>query len=309
MFRFRGLERPLHKRCGTMPYIAPEVINETQYAARPVDVWSTGVILVAMLTGELPWDKPDAEESEQYFRWKSGNEADYVNISPWIKLNPLVISLVRGILEPDVSKRYNFDSILSHEWMMRERDENTSTDLVDSNMSNKKMCLSHHKSTESSLIIQSQPIVTHENRSKTDERANKSPMAKKPALMSFSQPVQTDNLFVTSQKLYLSQIPLPEQMFETLVRRMTRLFVPNDTKDDAVDMLCSCLDKLGYSWNFDASGNLSISTIDSRKSPLVFKVVFVKMDLKLLIDFRLTKGCGLDFKRKFLKIKNCLNFL
>ena len=52
------LFRLLERRCGTMPYIAPEVLVRAQYNAEPADLWSCGVVLVAMLTGELPWDKP-----------------------------------------------------------------------------------------------------------------------------------------------------------------------------------------------------------------------------------------------------------
>lgn len=40
---------------------------------------------------------------------------------------------------------------------------------------------------------------------------------------------------------------------------------------------------------------------------LVFKANIIDMDGKILLDFRLTKGCGLEFKRRFLKLKNCLH--
>ena len=43
-------ERKLDKRCGTLPYIAPEVLRGP-YRAEPADLWSCGVILVALLTG------------------------------------------------------------------------------------------------------------------------------------------------------------------------------------------------------------------------------------------------------------------
>lgn len=34
-----------------MPYIAPEVYANSPYQAEPADIWSCGVILVAMLAG------------------------------------------------------------------------------------------------------------------------------------------------------------------------------------------------------------------------------------------------------------------
>jgi serine/threonine protein kinase len=43
-------ERMLEKRCGTLPYIAPEVLMRP-YHAEPADVWSCGIILVTMLAG------------------------------------------------------------------------------------------------------------------------------------------------------------------------------------------------------------------------------------------------------------------
>jgi serine/threonine protein kinase len=43
-------ERMLEKRCGTLPYVAPEVLTRP-YHAEPADVWSCCIILVAMLAG------------------------------------------------------------------------------------------------------------------------------------------------------------------------------------------------------------------------------------------------------------------
>lgn len=46
--------------------------------------------------------------------------------------------------------------------------------------------------------------------------------------------------------------------------------------------------------------------MDRRKMPLVFKANIVEMDGKILVDFRLSKGCGIEFKRRFVKIKSLL---
>lgn len=52
---------------------------------------------------------------------------------------------------------------------------------------------------------------------------------------------------------------------------------------------------------------VTVSTVDRRKMPLVFKAIIVEMDGKILVDFRLSKGCGLEFKRRFVKIKRSLD--
>ena len=53
VFRHEGRERQLDTCCGTVPYLAPEVIQKKPYKAEPIDVWSTGIVLVALLAGGM----------------------------------------------------------------------------------------------------------------------------------------------------------------------------------------------------------------------------------------------------------------
>lgn len=114
-----------------MPYIAPEVLTG-KYRAIPADLWSCGIILVAMLTGgeynidcfirhpaksqnssELPWDQP-SQQSSEYARWVKD---DYLTITPWKKMDNQALSLAKKILNPDAKERLSVEKIICQPWM------------------------------------------------------------------------------------------------------------------------------------------------------------------------------------------------
>ena len=305
MFRYQGKERQLEKCCGTVPYVAPEVISRKPYNAEPADIWSCAIILVALLAGELPWDEP-TYGCQEYSDWKDCK----ITISPWNKIDNLALSLLRKLLVENPSKRYTIRQIQTHQWYTKNFNKSKggfnrmlSSSPGDSPMGSgafKRVCSGLSPpahSDDGGRISCSQPdarvpLGPHEDN--TPNNAMEDPA------YSFSQPIHPDHLFLSSQfqgTPGCSQTPM-----QKMVRRMTRFFVKTD-KDNSMKEIEKALEYLGYNWKRNTPGMVTINTYDKRKMPLVFKACLLEMGENLLLDFRLSKGDGLDFKRHFVKIK------
>ncbi|XP_012288696.1 serine/threonine-protein kinase grp [Orussus abietinus] len=295
IYRLQGKERCLDKRCGTLPYVAPEVLTRP-YHAEPADIWSCGIVLVALLAGELPWDQSSAECPE-YVAWREGK---YASLTPWKKLKDSSLALIGRILVHLPSSRYTITDIKQHPWFLKKlqkvdglagRDQIDGFDL-------KRM---HYDHQDLKRLCLSQPeLPGMENINY--QRIN---FVERPAFC-FSQPAHMEDLLLSSQLHATQHTQSTQNNFQKLVRRMTRFFVKTEC-EMTLKKLINCLKRQSYAYKINDFGIITVSTVDRRKMPLVFKVNIVEMDGKILVDFRLSKGCGLEFKRRFVKIKSNLD--
>jgi serine/threonine protein kinase len=101
-------EDQLRTKCGTPSYVAPEVFSGQSYTGEPVDVWSAGVILYEMLTGEVPFVAPSIN---QLLRMIQRADVRYPEAMP-----RGAVDLLSQIFVADPGKRITMDGIQHHPW-------------------------------------------------------------------------------------------------------------------------------------------------------------------------------------------------
>ncbi|KIM33560.1 hypothetical protein M408DRAFT_157007 [Serendipita vermifera MAFF 305830] len=116
VFMYKGSTRKLKDRCGSLPYIAPELAYEGSYDAPPVDVWGAGIIMFTLLVGSTPWDEASVSSPEFM---------GYVNKSiwskyPWDKIGNTAKDLLCALMAPNPSDRPSIHQVKDHPWFARQ---------------------------------------------------------------------------------------------------------------------------------------------------------------------------------------------
>ncbi|KAL2372547.1 HAL protein kinase [Blastomyces gilchristii SLH14081] len=103
--------------CGSAPYIAPEEYVDKEFDPRPVDVWATGVIYMAMRTGRHLWRVAQREEDEFYDRYLEGrrDEDGYAPIETLHRAR--CRNVIYSILDPNPTRRITASQVLKSEWV------------------------------------------------------------------------------------------------------------------------------------------------------------------------------------------------
>ena len=101
----------LETPCGSPCYASPEMVCGDKYNGHMIDIWSTGIILFAMLCGYLPFEDPD---NDILFKKILKCKIKYPEY-----LSDMSINLMKKILVVDPLKRITLDEIKQHPFYLK----------------------------------------------------------------------------------------------------------------------------------------------------------------------------------------------
>ena len=88
---------------GTLPYLAPELLDGNAAASEATDIFSLGVVLYQLLTGRLPWN---SREIGALKRLHAGGEATLPNATE-LNCPPAILAACERALRRDPSRRHS----------------------------------------------------------------------------------------------------------------------------------------------------------------------------------------------------------
>lgn len=116
VYKHKGMERLLMERCGSLPYVAPELNGKEPYSAEPVDIWGCGVILFTMLVGNTPWDEP-TDASPEYVAYVRGQ---IFSTPPWDRIRGKALDFILRLLDPNPQTRIKGSEMARDPWFSQD---------------------------------------------------------------------------------------------------------------------------------------------------------------------------------------------
>jgi len=99
--------------CGSDNYLAPEIVRRTPYDGYQADVFSTGVVLFALIYGVFPFENLRVSKTEKTLRKLQ------VRFPTDVKVSLAAKDLLTRMLEDEPEKRITMRDVLKHEWIVQ----------------------------------------------------------------------------------------------------------------------------------------------------------------------------------------------
>ncbi|KAG2178978.1 hypothetical protein INT43_001827 [Umbelopsis isabellina] len=88
---------------GTISFASPEILLCKPYCAEPAEIWSLGILLYTVLTGEVPFNDPQQAISGPY-------------APPRVNCTQACLDLLERMLEKNPEKRATVAEVMDHPW-------------------------------------------------------------------------------------------------------------------------------------------------------------------------------------------------
>ncbi|XP_033232087.1 ovarian-specific serine/threonine-protein kinase Lok isoform X2 [Belonocnema kinseyi] len=129
--KFVDAETMMKTFCGTMMYVAPEILlthGRGAYTSK-VDVWSLGVILYTCLSALTPFSNSNAKVS--LYEQITQGAYDFPS-ARFAKVDTRAKELIKGMMTLDPNKRVTIDQVLRHKWLLDQTIRGTVYELFNS---------------------------------------------------------------------------------------------------------------------------------------------------------------------------------
>uniref|UniRef100_A0A8C8ZXQ3 Ribosomal protein S6 kinase n=1 Tax=Prolemur simus TaxID=1328070 RepID=A0A8C8ZXQ3_PROSS len=111
--------QPLKTPCFTLHYAAPELLNHNGYD-ESCDLWSLGVILYTMLSGQVPFQSHDRSltctSAEEIMKKIKKGDFSFEG-EAWKNVSQEAKDLIQGLLTVDPNKRLKMSGLRYNEWL------------------------------------------------------------------------------------------------------------------------------------------------------------------------------------------------
>lgn len=104
----QGSRQPVYfdRFYGTMNFASPEILKGSSYRAEPAEMWSLGVLLFTILTGEVPFSDPYTPAAgRDWPRWKVEG-----------KISRECVEILDGLLTRDLALRWGLETLVKAKW-------------------------------------------------------------------------------------------------------------------------------------------------------------------------------------------------
>ncbi|KMS94282.1 hypothetical protein BVRB_022980, partial [Beta vulgaris subsp. vulgaris] len=98
-----------------LSYRSPEVLysgGPIWVWGAPADIWSVGVLMFELLTGDLPFEPKPGE----FFNFSKALEDKFESNSLWSRVSIEAKAIIRSLLQVDIDRRPTAEALLKNPW-------------------------------------------------------------------------------------------------------------------------------------------------------------------------------------------------